>query len=231
MRCAWCLNTLAKGNSCKITGSVLCRCETQTSLLTRMAVYFALSYLYPHKISRRIRWVGHAACVGDKGGVYRVLVGKPEGKWPLGRLGINWRKLLKWIFKNWKRGMDWIDMAQNGDWSQALVNAVPFHKMWGVSWLGEDMLAYDEGLLYGATELCIMQEPSYTMLFQQWFSYKITKWLCKTCNSYLYYYGTFPVWRLAYQCTMTNYSMYTHCSILYLAPLTTTVDWQCLRTG
>jgi len=116
MRCTWCLNTLAKGNNCKITGSVLYRCEMQTSLLTTMAVYFALSYLYPHKISRRIRWVGHVACMGDKGGAYRVLVGKPEGKWPLGRLCINWRILLKWIFKKWKKGMDWIDMAQDGDW-------------------------------------------------------------------------------------------------------------------
>jgi hypothetical protein len=33
--------------------------------------------------SRIMRWAGHVACMGDKRGVYRVLVGKPEGKRPL----------------------------------------------------------------------------------------------------------------------------------------------------
>jgi len=37
--------------------------------------------------SRRIRCVGHVPCMGDMRGAYRVLMGKPEGKWPLGRLG------------------------------------------------------------------------------------------------------------------------------------------------
>jgi hypothetical protein len=35
--------------------------------------------------SRRVRWVGHVACMGEGRGVYRVLVGRPEGKRPLGR--------------------------------------------------------------------------------------------------------------------------------------------------
>jgi len=34
---------------------------------------------------RRMRWAGKVACVEEKRGVYRVLVGKPEGKRPLGR--------------------------------------------------------------------------------------------------------------------------------------------------
>jgi len=37
--------------------------------------------------SRRMRWVGHVARMGEGRGVYRVLVGKPEGKRPLGRHG------------------------------------------------------------------------------------------------------------------------------------------------
>jgi hypothetical protein len=36
-------------------------------------------------ISRRMRWVGHVACMGERRGIYRVLVGKAEGKRPLGR--------------------------------------------------------------------------------------------------------------------------------------------------
>jgi hypothetical protein len=38
---------------------------------------------------RRIRWVGHVECMGTRRGVYSVLVGKPEGKRPLGR---SWRR-------------------------------------------------------------------------------------------------------------------------------------------
>jgi hypothetical protein len=40
--------------------------------------------------SRRIRWVGHVTCMGEKRGVYRVLVGKPERKTPLGRPCHRW---------------------------------------------------------------------------------------------------------------------------------------------
>jgi len=36
-----------------------------------------------------MRWAEHVAHMGDRRGVYRVLVGRPEGKRPLGRLGVN----------------------------------------------------------------------------------------------------------------------------------------------
>ena len=40
--------------------------------------------------SRRMRWVGHAACVGERRDLCKVLVGKSEGKRPLGRLRLRW---------------------------------------------------------------------------------------------------------------------------------------------
>jgi hypothetical protein len=40
--------------------------------------------------SRRMRWVGHVACMGEETKLYRVLVGKPEGKRPLGRPRHRW---------------------------------------------------------------------------------------------------------------------------------------------
>jgi hypothetical protein len=40
--------------------------------------------------SRRMRWAGHVARMGERKGVYRVLVGKPEGKRPLGRPRHRW---------------------------------------------------------------------------------------------------------------------------------------------
>ena len=45
--------------------------------------------------SRRIRWAGHVAHMGQARGVYRVLVGKPEGKRPMGRPRRRWEDNIK----------------------------------------------------------------------------------------------------------------------------------------
>ena len=75
--------------------------------------------------SRRIRWAGHVARTGEKRGVYRVLVGKPEGKRPLGRPRRRWEDNIKVdLQKVGCGGMDWIEVAQDRDRWRALVNAV-----------------------------------------------------------------------------------------------------------
>jgi len=43
--------------------------------------------------------------MGEGGGVYRVLVGKPEGKRPLGDTGVDGRTMLRWIFRKWDVGV------------------------------------------------------------------------------------------------------------------------------
>jgi hypothetical protein len=48
-----------------------------------------------------MRWAGHVARVGERRAVYRVLVGRPEGKRQLGRHERRCRMILKWIFKKW----------------------------------------------------------------------------------------------------------------------------------
>jgi hypothetical protein len=51
-------------------------------------------------------------------------VGRPEGRRPLGRPGHSLRIILKWIFKKWNGGMDWIELGENRDKRRALMNAV-----------------------------------------------------------------------------------------------------------
>ena len=75
--------------------------------------------------SRRMRRAGHVACKRETRGVYRVLVGKPEGKKPLGRLRRRWEDNIKMDLQEIGcGGMDWIEMAQDRDGCRTLVNAV-----------------------------------------------------------------------------------------------------------
>ena len=75
--------------------------------------------------SRRMRWAGHVACMGEKKGVYRVLVGKPEGKRQLGRPRCRWVDNIRMDLQEVGCGyMDWIGLAQDRDRWRTLVSAV-----------------------------------------------------------------------------------------------------------
>jgi hypothetical protein len=75
--------------------------------------------------SRRMRWAGHVARMGEKKNAYRILVGKPEGKRPLGRPRRRWVDYIKIDIREigWD-GMDWIHLAQDRNQWVALVNTV-----------------------------------------------------------------------------------------------------------
>jgi len=75
--------------------------------------------------SRRMRWARHVACMREGRGMYRVLVGKPDGKRPLGKPRRRWENNIKMDIQEvgWG-GMDWIELAQDRDWWRALVNSV-----------------------------------------------------------------------------------------------------------
>jgi len=75
--------------------------------------------------SRRMRWAGHVARMGERRVVYRILVGKPEGKKPLRRHRRRWEDGIKMDLQEVGcGGMDWIELAQERDSWRALENAV-----------------------------------------------------------------------------------------------------------
>ena len=75
--------------------------------------------------SRRMRWAGHVARMGEEKGVYRVLVGKPEGRRPLGRPRRRWVDNIRMDLQEMGCGyMDWIGLAQDRDRWWTLVSAV-----------------------------------------------------------------------------------------------------------
>jgi transcription termination factor 2 len=75
--------------------------------------------------SRRMRWAGHVARMGETRSAYRILVGKPKGNRPLGKSRCRWLDDIKIDSRHigWG-GMDWIDLAQDRDKWRALVNTL-----------------------------------------------------------------------------------------------------------
>jgi hypothetical protein len=80
--------------------------------------------------SRRMRWAGHVPLMGEKRNKYRLLVGKPGGKRPLGRLKCRWIDNIKMdLLEIGLGGVNWIGLAQDRYSWRALVYV--FHKMLG----------------------------------------------------------------------------------------------------
>jgi len=75
--------------------------------------------------SRRMRWAGYVARMGEERGVYRVLVGKLEGRRPLGRPRRRWVDNIRMDLQEVGCGyIDWIGLAQDKERWQTLVNVV-----------------------------------------------------------------------------------------------------------
>jgi hypothetical protein len=77
------------------------------------SLYSSLNIVRVIKASR-LRWAVHVACMGEERGVYRVLVGKPEGKRPLGRPRHRWEDNIKLDLRDvGMNGANWIQLAQD----------------------------------------------------------------------------------------------------------------------
>jgi hypothetical protein len=75
--------------------------------------------------ARRMRWTGQVARMGEKRNAYRLFVGKPEGRRPLGRPRRRWLDNIRMDLVEARWGdVDWIGLAQDRDRWRALVNSV-----------------------------------------------------------------------------------------------------------
>ena len=74
---------------------------------------------------RRMRWTGHVASMGERRSAYKVLVGKPEGKRPLGRPRRRWESNIKMDLQEVGcGGVDWNELDQDRDRWRALLNVI-----------------------------------------------------------------------------------------------------------
>jgi hypothetical protein len=75
--------------------------------------------------SRRMRWTWHVACMGEERGLNRVLLGKTEGKSPLGRPRCRWEDNINMDLQEVGGGsVDWMELSQDRDRWSALVSRV-----------------------------------------------------------------------------------------------------------
>jgi hypothetical protein len=87
--------------------------------------FYSLPRIFRIVKARRMRWAGHVARMGEKRNAYTLLVGKPEGRRPLGRPRRRWLNNIRMDLVEVGWGdMNWIGLAQDRDSRRALVNPV-----------------------------------------------------------------------------------------------------------
>ena len=98
---------------------------SETTQKQHLRITYPVMSMYSHCIHDILRWAGHVARMGEERGVYRVLVGKPEGRRPLGRPRRRWADNMRLDLQ--EVGCvyrDWIGLAQDRDRWRTLVSAV-----------------------------------------------------------------------------------------------------------
>ena len=127
--------------------------------LKKLCAYDLLPNIVRVVKSRRMRWVGHVARMGKERGVHRILVRKPEGKRPLGRLRRRWEDNIKMDLQEVGGGCgNWMELAQDRDRWRALVSTVinfRIPKMWGISWLAAEPVSFSRRTLLHGVSKCV----------------------------------------------------------------------------
>ena len=115
---------LVKNSTC--FGHIYCPSSGVLILYSLQLIFVILVMLTVRVVkSRRMRWAWHVARMGEDRGVHRVLVGKPEGKRPLGRPRRRWEDNIKMDLQDVGGGRgDWMELAQDRDKRRALVGTV-----------------------------------------------------------------------------------------------------------
>jgi hypothetical protein len=108
-------------DTCHTEDSVL---EKKKSMLCNLTQ--SLLFLNVYVISRRSRWARHAARMKEGRGAYSILVGRPEGRSPLGKPREDNIKMDRQEV-GW--GMDWIELAQDREQWRVIVNTVMNHRV------------------------------------------------------------------------------------------------------
>jgi hypothetical protein len=113
----------------------------------------------------RMGWAGNVACMAKRC-TYRVLVGKNlRTKDHLRNLGVDWRIILKFVFKKWDRVMDWIDLGQDGDRQQfswkEVINMLVAEQMGNFSTISETM-SFSRRILFQRIGFFLALEYSWT---------------------------------------------------------------------
>jgi hypothetical protein len=86
---------------------------------------YSSPYIIMQVKSRRMRWAGHVARMGEERKLYKFLVGKPEGKRPRGRPRRRWEDGIRMYLREiGLGGVDWIRLAQDRERWQAVASAV-----------------------------------------------------------------------------------------------------------
>ena len=113
--------------------------DEMTGEWRKLHIVYFLSSIFRVIKSRRMRWAGHVARMGESRSVYGVLVGKPEGKKPHGRPRRRWEDILKCTFRKWDvqawTGSIWLRMVTGGGHLWMRQCTFRFHKMQGISCL------------------------------------------------------------------------------------------------
>ena len=106
--------------------NIPCSLNLHCCYIVELNTYFFILYYVVRVIkSRRMRWAGHVARMGEERGVNRILLMKPEGRRPVGRPRRRWVDNIRMDLQEVGCGyMDWIGLTQDRDRWRTLVSAV-----------------------------------------------------------------------------------------------------------